>query len=254
MEQIREFFRNLWSKNYVRRLVFGFLALFAFGVIMDQLVMPLYTKHGEAIPLPDVTGKRFEDAKNILDTGGFQIVRDEERYDSQYPAGFVIEQIPRAGTKVKSGRRVHVIVSRGERRFRMPDLLGSSERDCELTLSKFGLRIGEKTYEYSTYYHEGTVSHQSIPKGVEVPMNTRVDLTISLGPVPDVFKVPAVEGRTLDDARDLIHRAGLEVGTIRYEVFEALLPETVVKQSLEAGTEVPQGTPINLVVSTLSGN
>jgi len=254
MYRLYAFIQRLWARRFVRKMTMLFVAFTAFGVLMDRVIMPAYTKHGQAVPVPDVTKIRYEDARDILESQGFQIIKMEERYDSRYPHGYVIEQNPQGGAQVKEGRRIYVILSKGPRRFPMPKLKDRSERDARLMLTRYGLAIGEKTYEYSTQYPEGVVIRQSIAPGVEVPMGTRVDITISLGPVPDQFTVPALEGRTLDDARELIAKAGLTLGRIRYEVVPQLLPETVIRQSIKPGTQVNKGEPIDLVVSMLPGN
>ena len=252
LREARLFLYNLWQRRWMRGLVYAFLGLIVFTFVMNEWIMPAYTKHGQALPVPDVTRMRFEDAREILESNKLRIIRSEERYDSSFPEGYVIEQTPRAGSLVKTGRRVYVILSRGPRRFAMPRLVDRSERDAKLMLAKNGLVIGEKSYEYSNHYPEGVVIHQSIAPGVQVQMGTKVDITLSLGPVPDQFVVPSLEGRTLDDARDLLARSGLKLGLIRYKVVPELLPETVLKQSIEAGTTVNKDEVIDLVVSALS--
>lgn len=244
----------VWKLKPMRYLIYGTFGMLAMVTIIDQLIMPAYTKHGEAVPVPDVTKFRYEDAKDVLVSKGFKIVKSEERYDTQFPNGYVIEQSPRPGYLVKSGRRVYVILSKGQRRFEMPKLVDHSERDAKLKLAKYGLHLGERAYEYSTLYPSGVVTHQSIAPGVEVPMGTRVDITISLGPVPDEFTVPLVEGRTLDDAKDILARAGLKIGNVRYKVVNELLPETVVKQSIKAGTKVGKDEAVDLIVSMLGSS
>ncbi len=248
------YLRCFWEIRFFRGLFYLFVLFIFVVVLMDTVIMPAYTKHGQAVQVPDVTKMRFENAREILRSKGFHIIKMEERFDAQFPSGYVIEQNPRPGSQVKEGRRIYVILSKGQRRFEMPKLKDRSERDAKLILSKYGLVMGEKTYEYSTQYPEGVVIRQSIPPGVDVPMGTQVDITISLGAVPDQFTVPSLEGRTLDDARDLIARSGLRIGKIRYEVVSQLLPETVIKQSIKAGTKVNKDEAIDLVVSILPGN
>ena len=252
LRQARVFLYNLWQGRWVRRLAYVFLGLIVFTIVMNEWIMPAYTKHGQAMPVPDVTRMRFEDAREILESQNFRIIRSEDRYDSSFPEGYVTEQTPRSGSLVKSGRRIYVILSRGPRRFAMPRLVDRSARNAKLMLAKNGLVMGEKSYEYSNRYPEGVVIHQSIAPGVQVQMGTKVDITLSLGQVPDQFVVPSLEGRTLDDARDLIARSGLKLGLIRYKVVSELLPETVLKQSIEAGTTVGKDEVIDLVVSALS--
>ncbi len=253
--KMKSFLSRLWHVGFFRKLFLGFVGLILVALVMDQFIMPAYTKHGKAVPVPDVTRMRYEDARDILESQGFKIVKMEERFDSQYPHGYVIEQTPRAGSQVKEGRRIYVILSKGPRRFPVPKLVGISERNAKLLLSKYGMVLGEKSYEYSITVPEGVVIRQSIAPEVEVPMGTKIDIVVSLGAVPDQFVVPSVIGRTLDDAREIIERAGFRVGRIRYEAVEDLLPETVIKQSIKAGTtftpEEKENLTIDLVVSIL---
>lgn len=253
MDDFIQKLRALWDKKWIRVSCYTLFGLVVFALLMDNLVMPLYTKHGQAIPVPEVTGLLYEDAKARIDSQGFQIIRSEERHDAQYPSGYVIEQIPRPGSLVKSGRRIYVIISRGERKFEVPELVDISERDAHLKLAKYGLVLGERRYEPSGYYPKGVVMHQSIASGVEVPSGTRIDITVSIGPAMEEVEVPLVEGRTLDDAKELLAREGLQIGEIMYRENDQLLPDTVLKQSISAGTRISRSEKIDLVVSTLPG-
>lgn len=241
----------LWQKRFIRLAIYIFTAFILFALVMDVFVMPLYTRHGQAIPLPNVTKMFYEDARAKLISEGFKIIREEERFDSEYPAGYVIEQSPKGGALVKSGRRVYVIISRGEQKITMPVLTDISEREATLQLQRLGLDIGMKTYEPSSYYFEGVVMHQSIVPGVEVSRGTRVDVTVSIGDIADEMVVPLVEGRTLDDAKERLAQKGFRIGTVTYQEMASLLPETVIKQSITAGTLVSRDQTIDLVVSML---
>ena len=223
--------------------------------------MPIYTKHGEAVEVPNVTTMRLEDAKARLEQQDFEVVSGEERYNAQYPSGYVLEQTPRPAAMVKSGRRVYLVVSRGERRVEVPRLIGISERNAELSLSDSGLVLGEINYEYSqtdpdgnSIYPENSIMAQSPQEGVQVSQGRRVNITVSAGRVPNEFVVPSVDGRPFDEAAKMIRKAGLAVGSLRYEDVDDLLPETVIRQGLGAGTKVEKGTKVDLVVSRLSGN
>lgn len=242
---------GLWQRKIFRLMVYSGLGMFLFVFALDAWIMPWYTRHGQAVQLPDVTRMLYEDARAKLTAAGFKIVREEERFDSQVPGGHIIEQNPKPGALVKPGRRVYVIISRGEQKIPMPELTDISEREAMLKLQRLGLAVGDKSYEPSSYYFEGVVMHQSIAPGVEVPRGTRVDLTISIGNVADEVVVPLVEGRSLDDARQKLAQSGLKIGTITYQEAASLLPETVIKQSVLAGTVISRQEPIDLVVSAL---
>lgn len=253
-EEFRYLLSNVYHHPWFRHLAAFTGLCLALVLLADWIVMPVYTKHGEAVEVPNVTTMRFADAKVRLEDGGFEVLSGEERFSSQYPAGYVLEQAPRPGAKVKSGRRIYLVVSRGERRVEVPQLVERSERDAQLLLARYGLVLGNVDYEYSTFYPEGTISSQSIPPRAEVPQGARVNITVSAGAVPNEFVVPSVDGRPFDEAAKMLRKAGLAVGSVRYEDVDDLLPETVIRQSIEAGTRVEKGARVDLVVSRLPNN
>ncbi|MGD8214887.1 Stk1 family PASTA domain-containing Ser/Thr kinase [Aestuariimicrobium sp. Y1814] len=68
-------------------------------------------------------------------------------------------------------------------------------------------------------------------------------------PVATNVPVPAVRGLTEEAARSIIINANLRVGTVDYVNQEEDPVDTVVSQNPAATTEVPEGTPVNLVVN-----
>jgi serine/threonine-protein kinase len=234
--------------------LFGIALTFAVGgvLFMDWIAMPLYTRHNEEYEMPNITKMRYEDALLPLEVGDFVLIKEEERYSDQLPSGYIIEQSPPSHTKVKSGRRVYVVVSRGERRVLMPTLLERSQRDAELILSGQRLALGDVVFQYSGIHPDGVVIGQSVPPNAEVAVNTRVNLIVSMGTEPSVFIVPAVEGRTFSDALQHLKRAGLQIGQITYTVAPDLLPETVIHQSIPVNTQVEKGRSIDLEISRLA--
>ena len=228
-----------------------FVGFLVFYVLMDRLIMPAYTRHGQAISVPDVTNMTFEAAKEILESQDLRAIKAGECFDSHMPPGYVLFQEPSAGSQVKKGRRIYLTLSKGERTVTMPNLVGGSERDARFRITGLGLVLDSLDYEHSSYYPEGVVADQSIPPGTEVEVGTRVRLTVSLGPAPSRFIVPDVVGKSLDDARRAIKKAGLTVGKIVYQQSSDLLPETVIEQSIPAGQEVSAGDTLDLIVSQL---
>ena len=233
--------------------IYSFLGFVALVVVCDQVLMPLYVKHGKDVVLPNVVGKPFQEAQKALTQQGFRVILDKETYSSDYPAGTVTFQNPFPESVVKKGRRVYLTVSKGERRVVVPKLTGGSERDAELKLRRLGLRVGKKNYEFSSYFPKGVVTGQSVPEGDTLQVGQSVDFTVSLGDVPEHFIVPNLVGKSLSEATYILLHAGLKVGTVTSEVNNDLLPDTVIRQSVPAGTEVEMGQAIDLVVSKIDG-
>jgi beta-lactam-binding protein with PASTA domain/tRNA A-37 threonylcarbamoyl transferase component Bud32 len=65
----------------------------------------------EALEVPNVTGQTYEDAKSSLEGAGFKVRRSEQANDQ--PAGTVIGQTPRGGTKLQPGTTITLVVSTG---------------------------------------------------------------------------------------------------------------------------------------------
>lgn len=227
------------------------LLFFVLMVLMNLVIMPLYTKKGYEVELVDVTEMHYDDAKELLRVKGFKIVHDTTTFNATYPESTVIVQNPAPYSKVKRGRRIYVTLSGGERIVEVPKVIGSSERDAIFAIRGAGLKMGETYYDYSNYYPAGTVSKQSIAAGIDTTNQSSIDITISLGRIPSQFIVPDVVGKSYDAAKKQLWKSGLDVGTVTYEVHKMLIPYTVVSQSIEPGSKVKKGETINLVVSLM---
>jgi serine/threonine-protein kinase len=230
------------------------MILYAVGVVViDQWVMPAYTRHNDVVEVPDVVELHVTEADSVLRAHGFQLVKEREQYDWHYPEGTVINQNPEPLSLTKKGRRVYVTVSIGEKLSLMPNLVGKSGRDAIFAAQSAGLNLTEDDfgYEYSNYYPEGVVMAQSIPPGTKLKKDTPLHITVSLGMIPDEFRVPDVVGQTLDRARKSILTSGLEVGEITYRVDKNLLPNTVISQSPQPDEKTERGTFVDLEVSVL---
>ena len=236
-----------------RFLIIVFLLVIFLYVIFDQIIMPVYTRHGQEIIVPDLTNSFYEDARDILDQLGLQIIEESKKFDvnNVFPIGVVMTQTPKSNSKVKKGRRVYVIVSKGEPIIEMPDLVKKSERNATFLLNNKGLQLGEIFFEFSDVFPAGVVADQNIPPGTEIKPGMYVDLTISSGRFPDRFIVPDIVNRNFIDAKKIIFQSGLTLGAISFELRGDLLPETVITQSIQPNLEISQGDTINLIVSKL---
>ncbi len=230
------------------------LGLFIFYLLINNIIMPTYTRHGQSITVPDLTNSIYEDAREELNRLDLKIVEEGKKYDTsnQFPIGTVMTQNPRPGTTVKTGRRVYVIVSKGEPMVEMPKLEGESQRNAVFMLENVGLKLGEIFYassDSSSHSHIGKVIQQSIPVGSEIKIGTSVNITVISE--SDLFFPPQVIGRSLTEAKRIIVQAGLAVGEIYFEENSDLLPETVIDQYPGAEQKVSRGDTLRLWISHL---
>ncbi|UCE18405.1 MAG: PASTA domain-containing protein [Gemmatimonadota bacterium] len=217
---------------------------------MDKVVMPHVVGHENVVIVPDVVENSVEDADHLLMESDLLLVKEAEVFDPVVPEGYIISQKPRAYSKVKKGRSVRVVVSRGSEQLTVPNLTrGISLRQAEIELKSSGFELGYVSYQFSDEAHKGVVISQSPPPNGTAPRGSLINLTISSGSMTGVTVVPELIGLSLESALAQAAESGLTVGVIEYVDQEDLLPETVVGQSLESGQEVARGTAIDVTVS-----
>ncbi len=245
--------KPVWDKWFFRWSVYVVLLLL-FVVLLDKILMPWYVRFGNEVELGDVVELPYSEAEQKLQKEGFQVVVTDSVYDAHYPAGIVVEQMPLPFTTVKEGRRVYLKISIGEKPIIMPNLFYKSPRDAELILKSYGLKVGNKLYEYSDISLAGVVISQSYPAGQEIKKSIPINLTISLGPFPKQPTIPYLIKKSLDAAKKQLHLLGVKKIILEYEERDDVLPETVLRQSLDAGILIDENTEIKLLVSKLKSN
>ena len=248
MNKIKQFFE--WFKNtWAYKPILFIIIIILLTVLMDKIVMPLVVDHGNERELPDVIEMTLDQARNVLEKEGFNVIIKDSLYDANHDLGTVIEQSPYPFATVKDGRRVYLTISIGDKPIIMPKLIGLSPRDAELTIRSYNLQMGSKSYMPSDIYLEGTVIGQSYPQGQQIKPKTKINITISLGKLKDEKTVPTLIGKSLYEAKEILKMNGIKINEISYEERDKILPETILKQSLEPGDQVEPGTTIDLVVS-----
>ena len=248
------FISNLTDKyrsSIFYKILFWLIVFFVVVLVMDKFVMPTYVRLGQEVELPDVVEMSAENAKKTLESHGFHGVITDSIFDAHYEVGMVVEQMPPAFSTVKKGRHVYLTVSIGEKPIIMPNLFYISPRDAELTLQSYNLKMGAKHYEYDDSSPEGVVIAQSYPQGQKVKRDTRINITISLGPFPERRTVPQLVGKSLEEAKSQLKMLGMNKIKITLEERANILPKTVLKQSIEPGTPVDEEKEIELIFSKI---
>lgn len=238
-----------------RRLFFWVIlplfGLFLLAVIMDRIVMPIVTRQGTAFPLPNFTQQRLLEAQVSLNDLDLKYEVSSEEYSPGIPAGVILQQFPKAGTKVKPGRSIKFVTSLGQKMVPIPELTGKSVRQAMLDLETFGLELGEIQWALSDTLPERVIVFSYPSAGFEVPMGSLVNLMVNRGRASNFTYMPKVIGLTLDEANKRLEDKGLKLGIKAYRTDENFLPETVLDQSEPEGAELDVGTEIDLVVSSI---
>lgn len=223
-------------------------------ILMDSVVMPLFVRQGQEFPLPNVVARQVDDATRLLEEQGLELVIDGEEHSPARLEGSILSQEPPAGTMVKSGRPVKVVVSKGGQLIRLPYLVGVTVRQASLTLADAGLVPGDVEWAYSDSLPAEIVLATTPEAGSLVPKGSRVQLLVNQGGDQDTVAMPDLMGTQLTKARDSLEKLGLELGVVIRQQSRDLLPGTVLEQSEPTGTMVHRGAVIDLVVADEEGD
>lgn len=239
------------KRRIVQYAVIPLLILLIIAIIMNSIVMPIITRHGDEFVLPDYTGQSLlEQAQFGLQDLNLKYKVSSEEYSPGVEKGVILNQFPIAGTKVKENRVIKFVISKGQKLVAIPDMAGLSVRQAILDLETSGLILGEIAWAFSDTLPEKVVVFSYPNAGIEIPMGTSVNLMVNHGRASNFTYMPKAIGLTLDEARTMIEDKALKVGVVTYRMDENYLPETVLEQSEAEGTELDVGTEIDLVVST----
>ncbi len=219
-------------------------------ILVDRVIMPAYTHLGSEVELPDIVEEDFYDARSRLTDLGVQLERVEEDFNPVIPEGRIIDMQPAAYTRVKKGRMVRVVVSKGPEEIIVPDLLRMPEDRARTRLQEMRLTLGTITTRPDNAL-EGLVIDQSPPAGTKT-INPRVNLVVSSGPEHVSVRIPNLVNLDVYEAVQTIRERGGR-GWVEWVRDDDSLMYTVLEQSPQPGTQV-SGTPVfDLKVSLLPG-
>ena len=108
--------------------------------------LELYTRHGEGVPVPNVSGMMESDARYTLGRIGLVAVVVDSAYNKTQPAGCILEQTPGEGSRVKEGREIYLTVnSENTPTMPIPDIAdNSSLREAEAKLKAMGFKLEDR--------------------------------------------------------------------------------------------------------------
>ena len=132
----------------------------------------------------------------------------------------------------------------------VPNLVRLELQDAEKLLANMGLSIGETKYAFDNDAPAGLVISQSPDALTMVDAGSAVTLTISKGKeAPAQVEMPNLLGKTQREAEQAIADAKLVAVQDNPIVTSDYKPGTVCKQSVEAGTKLPEGSQVSFATA-----
>ena len=232
-------------------LVLGGILLFVITILITNLVIKLVTKAD--VQIPDVVGMEQTEAQKTIEDAKLKYEKKSEEYNKDVPAGYIISQDPvyMPNYNVKEGSTISVVVSLGQNLVKVPKVTGLTQDDATKQLEDLGLVVNvEETY--SNKVEAGYVIEQSVKENEEIDAGESITIKVSKG--TEKVTVPDLTGKTESEAKTAIKDAGLKLKTVVTTEDTTKEDGVVVKQSLEAGTEVEKNATITITVNKLQEN
>jgi beta-lactam-binding protein with PASTA domain len=243
----------LWTANVALAALLFFLAcLYA----LDRL--DSYTRHGHHVLVPDLRGLLPADARAIAGESELDILVIDSTHAAGARPGTVIDQFPLPDARVKNNRVIQLTINAREpETILFPELNQPSFRQALQRLKNLRLRPGKIEYIPSPYANlvlGFRAGGMPVEAGTRLPVGSAVDILLGSGEgEPAGAIVPRVTGKNLDEARDMLLHAYLNVDRVNADASvkseEDVAAAFVYEQRPGAGYLTRAGRAVTLFIT-----
>jgi beta-lactam-binding protein with PASTA domain len=215
-----ELLKFLISRHFWKSL---FIAIAITIVVITSIFLSLkiYTRHGQAMAVPDLTGMTLAEADSIILEKELRYQVVDSVYNTEITRGCVVEQNPPPEFKVKKNRTIFITINAfNPEMVLMPDLVGVSLRQATAIIENSGLEVGRLTYVPDIAINnvlQQKIDGNVIEEGDSIIKGSRVDLILGRGLSNDKTVAPELLGLLLEEAKDRITSRFLNLGAIIYD-------------------------------------
>ena len=205
---------------------------------------------GRSVTVPELVGKSPEDAQRAAQAVGLRVEEQSgrARFDDRVPRGRVLLQDPEAGSLAKPLQAVRVVLSLGARALRVPELQGLAPRAAAVKLSRESLELGTVSWYRDPAAPQGIVAQEPEPDA-PAEKGEAVRVLTSRGAPETRVVMPDFVGQDAQLVRDRLEKFGFRVGSARYEAYEGIAANTILKQFPPAGSPISSRDVVSLTVS-----
>ena len=251
---IKGFIFNKITANILAGALLVIVLISGTGLMLDKI-----TRHNLEITVPDLTNMSVDEAEKVVSANKMKLEVIDSVYVRRMGKGLIYRQNPKAGSKVKEGRRILLTINAvNAKKVMMPNLIGYSMRQAKAEILSKGLQIGRLEYvtDIATnnvlkQMHEGT----EITPGTMIESESKIDLVLGLNNDDCVTYAPVVTGMKFRNAVEAIHDNSLNVKDIIFDEtvrdYSDSLNSVVYRQDPDYGeTPLLMGMDISLYLTT----
>ncbi|MCB0649261.1 MAG: PASTA domain-containing protein [Saprospiraceae bacterium] len=238
---------------------------FVFGlVLLTMLWLRFYTNHGEKLKMPDFVNTQIRSAVEVAEDNSFEIVVADSIFKLGVQGGTVLNQNPKAGAEVKSGRKVYVTISKfTPDKVKVSDLPVLYGNDFNQKLAELGYRgfkgtiigrkydPGEPNHILEVYYKGKLIISQDVLRSdLEINKGDMLEFIVSDKGSGEIT-IPQLECLTLSEAEFILESSKLLLGDVqqRGSISDRASSYVLVQEPVYDGiTKVAMGSRINLTI------
>lgn len=172
--------KNPFVWNFLLMVVVGCALIYGTLAWLDH-----YTRHNEAVIVPDVKGLSMNEAKSFFDNTGLRYNVIDSVFSNDVNPGAIVEVVPEPGSKVKEGRIVFVTINALTAQMAIiPEVADLSFRQAYALLRSLGFKNIEVKFvpgDYKDLAVGVERNAQMINRGERVPLASTLTLIISNG-------------------------------------------------------------------------
>jgi|SRR5690554_3832443 len=212
--------RFLTSRTFLTQLAIA-VAVGLLLIFLTLKGLELYTRHGQAFPVPDFSGMSQPEARKIAQHNNMQIEIVDSVYVDDVPPGIIVDQMPEAGHGVKQNRTIFVSINSTQPELvTIPQLTDISFRQAQVLIENSGLQVGQISYEPSQFNNlvlEVKLNQKIIKPGDKIPKGSNLELIIGRSQGNTTTPLPDLKGYFVADAEQVLFDAMLNKGVVIYD-------------------------------------
>lgn len=241
----------------IKNLLYGLVFILAIVIAVNVFLLAT-TQHHISVEVPDMVGMPVEEAQSLAAREGIELFVTDSVFVSRFRKGSVYAQNPKAGARVKKGRKIYLTVNaKKEKQAIVPSLVGLSMRQAKVELTTRGLKLGRLIYVDDMATNSvlaQLVKGEEIAPGASVDVGTTVDLRLGLNRADGYTTVPDFSRqeyrRAVSNVQDNSLNLDRAVFDDSVKTYADSLAAMVYRQAPAPGTEnVVLGTAVRLYLT-----
>lgn len=181
--------------NWVLVNLFIALVILALIFVGVNVGLKVFTEHDKTVEVPDLVGCSYLEALDLSQQNELQLIVVDSVFVDRFKPGAVYMQNPKAGSEVKTGRKIYLTMnSSRKRQVIMPSLVGLSVRQAKVELSSRNLLLGKLIYKEDIATNNviaQMIKGRRVLEGEKLDVGTSVDLIVGLNYDDPYTQVPS---------------------------------------------------------------